>query len=52
MMVQYRSHTLETLASMEEYLAQPPWIKDIFLEFRVSKRTWVKLEKQQKELRH
>jgi len=52
MMAQYRSHTPETIAYMEEYLDQFHRIKDIFLEFRVSKRTRAKVDKQRKELRH
>jgi len=52
MMAQYRSHTHETIAYMEEYLDRFHRMKDIFLEFRVSKRTRAKVDKQRKELRH
>jgi len=38
MMAQYRSHTPETIAYMEEYLDRFHRMKDIFWEFRVSKR--------------
>jgi len=37
-MVQYRSHTPDTIAYMEEYLDQFHRMKDIFLKFRVTKR--------------
>ena len=37
MMAQYRSHTSETIGYMEDYLDQFPRMKDIFLEFPVSK---------------
>ena len=36
---------------MEEYLDQFHRMKDIFLEFRVTKRTQAKLAKQRKEIR-
>src|SRR5437868_14398601 len=52
MMAQYRSHTPETLAYMEQYLNHFHKMKDIFLEYRVSKRTRAKVDKQQRELRH
>jgi len=39
MMAPYRSHTPDTIAYMETYLDQFHWTKDIFLEFRVTKRT-------------
>ena len=39
MMAQYRSHTDETMAYMEDYLGRFHQMKDMFLEFRVSKRT-------------
>jgi len=51
MMVQYRSHTPKTIAYMVEYLNRFHKIKDIFWEFRVSKRTRAKVNKQRKELR-
>jgi len=51
MMAQYRSHTSDTIAYMEDYLDQFHKIKDIFLEFRVTKRTQDKVDKQQKAIR-
>jgi len=39
MMVQYQSHTSDTIAYMEDYLDQFHKLKDIFLEFRVTKCT-------------
>jgi len=52
MMAQYRSHTRDTIAYMEVYLDRFHRKKDIFLEFRVSKPTRAKVDKQRKELRH
>ena len=52
MMAQYRSHTPDTIAYMEDYLDQFHRMKDIFLEFRVTKRTQAKVDKQRKEIRH
>jgi len=52
MMAQYRSHTPETIAYLEEYLDWFHRMKDIFLEFRVTKRTRAKFDKEQKELRY
>src|SRR5205807_10297823 len=52
MMAQYRSHTPETLAYMEQYLNHFHKTKDIFLEYRVSKRTRAKIDEQRRELRH
>ena len=52
MMGQYRSHTPETIAYMEEYLDGFHRMKDIFLEVRVCKQTRAKVDKQRKELRH
>ena len=52
MMAQYRSHTPATLAYMEQYLNHFHQMKDIFLEYRVSKRTWAKVDEQRRELRH
>jgi len=52
MMAQFSSHTPETIAYMEEYLDQFHRMKDILLEFRVSKRTRAKVDNQRKELRH
>jgi len=51
-MAQYRSHTPATIAYMEEYLYQFHRMKDIFLEFRVSKRTGAKVDKQRQVLGH
>ena len=51
MMAQYRSHTSDTIAYMEDYLDQFHKLKDIFLEFRVTKRTQDKVDKQRKEIR-
>jgi len=51
MMAQYRSHTDETMAYMEDYLGRFHEMKDIFLEFRVSKSTRAKIDQQRKELR-
>jgi len=45
MMAQYRSHTPDTIAYMEEYLDQFHRMKDIFFEFRVTKRTQAKVDK-------
>jgi hypothetical protein len=39
---QYRSHTLETLQYMDQYLANFHQNKNIFLEFRVSKKPGAK----------
>jgi len=50
MMAQYRSHTPDTIAYMEDYLDQFHRMKDIFLEFRVTKRTQAKVDKQRKEI--
>src|SRR5207302_223574 len=44
--------TPETLAYMEQYLNHFHKMKDIFLEYRVSKRTGAKVDEQRKELRH
>ena len=52
MMAQYRSYTPETIVYIEEYPDRFHRIKDIFLEFPVSKRTRAKVDKQRKELRH
>ena len=51
MMAQYRSLTDETMAYMEDYLGRFHQMKDIFLEFRVSKRTQAKIDEERKELR-
>ena len=51
MMAQHRSHTPDTIAYMKEYLDQFHKMKDIFLEFQVTKRTQVKVDKQRKEIR-
>jgi len=46
MMAQYRSHTSHTIAYMEDYLDQFHKPQDIFLEFRVTKRTQEEVGKQ------
>jgi len=51
MMAQYRSHTADTIAYMEGCLDQFHRMKDLFLEFRVTKRTRAKVDKQRKEIR-
>jgi len=51
MMAQYRSHTSDTIAYMEDYLHQFHKLKDIFLEFLVTKRTQDKVDKQRKKIR-
>jgi len=51
MMAQYRSHTPETISYMEEYATQFHKTKDIFLEFRISKRTQENADELRKELR-
>jgi len=50
---QYQSHTSDTIAYMEDYIDQfhNLKLKDISLEFRVTKRTQDKLDKQRKEIR-
>ena len=50
MMAQYRSHKDETMAYMEDYLGRFHQMKDVFLEFRVSKRRQAKIEEERKEL--
>jgi len=52
MMAQYRSHTSDTIAYMEHYLDLFHWMKGIFLEFRVTKRTLAKVDEQRREIRH
>jgi len=44
-MAQYRSHTSDTMAYMEDYLDQFHKLKDIFLELHVTKRTQDKVAK-------
>jgi len=51
LIAQYRNHTLETIAYMEEYLDRFHRMKHIFLEFRVCKPTRAQVDKQRKELR-
>jgi len=51
MMAQYRSHTSDTIAYMEDYQDQFHKLKDISLEFRVTKHTQDKVDKQRKEIR-
>ena len=50
-MAPYRSHTPDTIAYMEDYLDQSHRMKDIFLEFRVTKGTQARVDKQRKEIR-
>jgi len=50
-MAQYRSHTAETIQYMEDYAERFHETKDIFLEFRVSKRTQAKADELRRELR-
>ena len=52
MMAQYRSHTSDTIAYMEDYLDQFHKMKGIFLEFLVTKRTLAKVDEQQREIQH
>jgi len=52
MMAQYQSHTPETITYMEDYLDTFHKMKDIFLEFRVTKRIRETMVKQPRELRH
>src|SRR5437868_11149396 len=51
MIAQYRSHTHETIDYMQRYLDRFHATKDVFLEFRVSKRTLAKVDDQRRELR-
>jgi len=51
MMAQYRSQTPETISYMVEYATQFHETMDIFLEFRISKRTQEKADELRKELR-
>ena len=51
MMAQYRSHMDETMVYMQDYLGRFHQMKDIFKEFRVSKRTQAKIDEERKELR-
>jgi len=52
MMAQYGSHRSDTIAYMEVYLNQFHKLKDIFLEFQVTKSTQDKVDKQRKEIQH
>jgi hypothetical protein len=51
LMAQYRSHTTDTLSYMESYLQTFHRTKDIFLEFRTSKATRTRADRQDRELR-
>ena len=51
MMAQYRSHTDETIQYMEDYANRFHEMKDIFLEFRISKQTKAKADELRKALR-
>ena len=48
MMAQYCSHIDETMVYMEDYLGRFHQMKDIFLEFRVSKRTQAEIDEERK----
>jgi len=50
MMAQYRSHKSETIPDMEDYLYKFHHMKNIFLEYRVTKRTQKTIDEQQGEL--
>ena len=50
MMAQYHSHKDETMVYMEDYLGRFHQKKDIFFEFRVSKRTQAKIDEERNEL--
>ena len=52
MMAQYRSHTSDIIAYMEDYLDQFSKMKGIFLKFLVTKRTLAKVDEQWPEIRH
>jgi len=52
MMAQYQCHMSETITYMEDYLDRFHQMKDIFLEFQVTKRTQTKIDNQRRELRH
>jgi len=51
MMAQYRSHTPDTRAYMEDYLDHFHRMKDILMEFRGTKRTQARVDKKRKEIR-
>jgi len=48
MMVQYCSHISETIAYMEDYLDRLHQMKDIFLQYQVTKRTWTMIDGQRR----
>jgi len=50
MLAQYRSHTAETITYMEDYLDMFHKMKDIFLEFQVTKRIRAKIDEQRRQL--
>jgi len=52
MMAQYRSLTAETITHTEDYLDTFHNMNDLFLEFPVTKRIWVKINQPPRELRH
>jgi len=52
MMVQYRSHTSETITYMEDYLDMFYKMKYIFLAFLVTKDIHLKIDEQRRELRY
>jgi len=49
---QYRSHTAETIPYMEDYLHTFHKMKNIYLEFRVTKYIRAKIDEQRRELQH
>ena len=51
MMAQYRSHTAETIPYMEDFLDTFHKMKDIFLEFQVTKRIRTKIDEQRRDVR-
>ena len=52
LIAQYRSHTVETLNYMDGYLDEFHRTKDVFLEFRVSKRIQAEVNVRDETLRH
>jgi len=51
-MAQYQSHTPVMIADLGEYFDRFHRMKDILLEFQVSKQTLANVDKEQKKLRH
>jgi len=52
MLAQYRSHTSETTAYIEDYLDMFHQMKDIFLECQVTNHRRTKIDQQRTELQH